>query len=146
MNLEDNNEQPPATSKPASDFNDLHVIAGLDEVRRQIETAIASSDFALAVSPHPLNLADQNLGQMSENETKIGNSDDDFQLDYAPPMNTPNKDGEPEPKGKGEIIEFERPEFSLDKCLARFMLVEGKTEIWDDYKKKTIKSLSLIHI
>ena len=77
MNLEENNEQPPATSKPPSDFNDLHVLAGLGEVRRQIETAISSSDFAFDVSPHPSVLADQNLGQISENQSNIDNSDDD---------------------------------------------------------------------
>ena len=62
MNLEENNEQPPAKVKPPSDFNDLHVISGLSEVRLQIETAISSSDFAVAVSPHPLDSADHNLG------------------------------------------------------------------------------------
>ena len=60
MNLEENNEQPPAKVKPPSDFNDLHVISGLSEVRLQIETAISSSDFAVAGSPHPLDSADHN--------------------------------------------------------------------------------------
>ena len=45
MNLEENNEQPPATPKPPSDFNDLHVLAGLSEVRRQIQGAIDRSSF-----------------------------------------------------------------------------------------------------
>ena len=94
MNLEENNEQPPATPKPPSDFNDLHVLAGLSEVRRQIETAISSSDFAFDVSPHPSVLADQNLGQISENQSNIDNSDDDFKLDFAPPMNAHYESGE----------------------------------------------------
>ena len=87
MNLEENNEQPPSAVKPPSDFNDLHVLAGLEEVRRQIETAISSSDFAFDVSPQPLNLTDHNLGEMLENNGHIDYSDDAFQLDFAPPMN-----------------------------------------------------------
>ena len=80
MNLEENNEQPPAAVKPPSDFNDLHVLSGLSEVRRQIETAISTSDFAFDVSPCPLNLTDHNLGEMPENNGYIDYSDDAFQL------------------------------------------------------------------
>ena len=102
MNLEENNEQPPAKIKPPSDFNDLHVISGLSEVRLQIETAISSSDFAVAVSPHPLDSADHNLGGMSENQANIGNSDADFKLDFAPPMNGHSETGQQLETGSGE--------------------------------------------
>lgn len=139
-------KQPQASSKPPSDFNDLHVLAGLSEVRRQIEGKIESSIFASLPPRTPPAQAGQSLGEVSQNSAKnddqVIDNEDYFKLDFAPPMNEKPKSGEPEPKGKGEIIEFERPEFSLDKCLARFMLVEGKTDIWDDYKKKVIKSLA----
>jgi putative DNA primase/helicase len=102
MNLEENNEQPPATVKPPSDFNDLHVLAGLEEVRRQIETAISTSDFASTVSPHPSVLADQNLGQISENQSNIDNSDHEFKLDFAPPMNGHSETGQQLETGSGE--------------------------------------------
>lgn len=146
MNQDSKAEQPQASSKQPSDFNDLHVLAGLSEVRRQIVGKIESSDFATPPPRTPPAQACQSLGAVSQNGAKCGNqvidNNDDFELDFAPPMNEPPKSGEPDQKGKGEIIEFERPEFSLEKCLARFMLVEGKTDIWDDYKKKVIKSLA----
>ncbi|WP_151838074.1 MULTISPECIES: DUF5906 domain-containing protein [unclassified Acinetobacter] len=146
MNQDSKAEQPQASSKPPSDFNDLHVLAGLGEVRRQIVGKIESSNFAMPPPRTPPAQACQSSGDVSQNGAKCGSqvidNYDDFKLDFAPPMNEPPKSGEPDKKGKGEIIEFERPEFSLEKCLARFMLVEGKTDIWDDYKKKVIKSLA----
>lgn len=147
MNLEENNEQPQAKIKPPSDFNDLHVLAGISEVRRQIKGAIESSDFAVDFPRTPLDSANHFSGQMVENGANyddINNVNDgfvdDFALDFAPPMNGQPESGEQKTKEMGEIIEFERPEFSLDKCLARFMLVEGKTDVWDSFRKKTIKS------
>lgn len=139
-------EQPQASSKPPSDFNDLHVLAGLSEVRRQIAGKIESSDFASPPPHTPPVQANQSSGAVSQNgakfEDQVIDNREDFELDFSPPMNEEPKSGEPKSKGRGEIIEFERPEFSLEKCLARFMLVEGKTDIWDDYKKKVIKSLA----
>ena len=105
MNLEENNEQPPATPKPPSDFNDLHVLAGLSEVRRQIETAISTSNFAFDVSPHPSNLAEQNLGEIPDNQANIVDSDHAFQLDYAPPMNGHFETGQQKIAGSGEKSE-----------------------------------------
>ena len=129
MNLEENNEQPPVTPKPPSDFNDLHVLAGLEEVRRQIETAISTSDFASTVSPHPSVLADQNLGQISENQSNIDNSDDDFKLDFAPPMNAHYESGEQKSlavnTGKGGDISSENdavPE-NIQKFVDRYFLI-----------------------
>ena len=150
MNLEENNEQPPAKVKPPSDFNDLHVISGLSEVRLQIETAISSSDFAVAVSPRPLDSADHNLGGMSENQANIGNSDADFQLDYAPPMNGHFETGQQkslaESSGKGCGISSENsavPE-SIRKFVDRYYLIETKTDVWDDVDKIVIKKNAFI--
>ena len=150
MNLEENNEQPPAAVKPPSDFNDLHVLSGLGEVRRQIETAISSSDFAFDVSPHPSVLADQNLGQISENQSNIDNSDDDFKLDFAPPMNAHYESGEQKSlavnTGKGGDISSENdavPE-NIQKFVDRYFLIEGKTDIWDDFDKIVMKKNALV--
>lgn len=150
MNLEENNEQPPAAVKPPSDFNDLHVLSGLGEVRRQIETAISSSDFAFDVSPHPLNLTDHNLGEMLENNGHIDNSDDAFQLDFAPPMNAHYESGEQKSlavnTGNGGDISTENgavPE-NIQKFVDRYFLIEGKTDIWDDFDKIVMKKNALV--
>lgn len=150
MNLEENNEQPPAAVKPPSDFNDLHVLSGLSEVRRQIETAISTSDFASTVSPHPSVLADQNLGQISENQSNIDNSDDDFKLDFAPPMNAHYESGEQKSlavnTGNGGDISTENgavPE-NIQKFVDRYFLIEGKTDIWDDFDKIVMKKNALV--
>lgn len=145
MNLEENNEQPPATPKPPSDFNDLHVLAGLEEVRRQIETAISSSDFALSFPPNPLKSAIQNSGQNAQNDTNIGYSDEEFRLDFAPPMNAHYESGEQKSlavnTGKGGDISTENdavPE-SIQKFVERYYLIEGKTDIWDSTDNIVIK-------
>ena len=134
MNLEENNEQPPAAVKPPSDFNDLHVLSGLGEVRRQIETAISSSDFAFDVSPHPSVLAAQNLGQISENQSNIDNYESGEQKSLA--VNT----------GKGGDISTENgavPE-NIQKFVDRYFLIEGKTDIWDDFDKIVMKKNALV--
>ena len=51
MSLENIPEQPHASSKPPSDFNDLHVIAGLDEVGRQIQEAVSTIHLTVVDSP-----------------------------------------------------------------------------------------------
>ena len=86
MSLEENNEQPQAKAKPPSDFNDLHVLAGLSEVRRQIKGAIESSDFAVDFPRTPLDSANHFSGQMVENgaENNEFNQNDSFSLDFSP--------------------------------------------------------------
>ena len=152
MNLEDNNEQPPATSKPPSDFNDLHVLSGLEEVRRQIEEAIASSDFALAVSPHPFALADQTLGQMSKNQADIDKSDNDFKLDYAPPMNGNTDDGfetgQQVSQGEGENFRIPDPNSLAEKlkaALDRYAVIACSNDAFDLKNKHKFKISSLKH-
>ena len=142
-------EQPQSISHP-SDFNDLHVEFGLAAVREQIENGISSQLSAFEIPPHPLENAGHTLGQFSEADQAflagLGENyaePDDFQLETyteADLIEKENQSGGQVVEGKGEIIEFERPDFTLEKCLARFMLVEGKTDVWDSFKKKTIKA------
>ncbi len=149
MNLEENNEQPPATSKPPSDFNDLHVLSGLSEVRRQIETAISSSDFAFDVSPQPLNLTDHNLGEMLENNGHIDYSDDAFQLDFAPPMNGHSiETGQQEPAGGGEnfrVLDPNSLEAKLNNALERYAVIACSNDAFDFKTKHKFKISSLKH-
>ena len=142
-------EQPQSTHH-LSDFNDLHVEFGLAAVREQIENGISSQLSAFEIPPHPLENAGHTLGQFSEADQAflagLGENyaePDDFQLETyteADLIEKENQSGGQVVEGKGEIIEFERPDFTLEKCLARFMLVEGKTDVWDSFKKKTIKA------
>lgn len=147
MNLEENNEQPPATPKPLSDFNDLHVLAGLSEVRRQIETAISTSDFAFVVSPHPFDLTDQNLGQMSENQANIVDSDYAFQLDYAPPMNGHFETGQQKIAGSGEKSEdiSDKVHDKLHDALERYAVIACSNDAFDLKTKHKFKISSLKH-
>ena len=149
MSEEEILEQPQSASHP-SDFNDLHVLLGIEAVREQIESGIDSQYSAFGVPPHPLEMAGQGLGQFSAadqaflddidpSKVELGN----FELEqYTEADLIPHKSnsGGPAVEGMGKIIDFERPDFTLEKCLARFMLVEGKTDVWDSFKKKTIKA------
>lgn len=143
-------EQPQATSKPPSDFNDLHAIEGIEAVREQIEKGIQSQSSAFDFSPHPLSDANQFLGEISKNDQlsvticQENSQNIDFNLEQYTEADLVEKEllktGRPGVKGQAEIIDFERPEFTVDKCLSRFMLVEGRTDIWDSFKKKSIKA------
>lgn len=104
-------------AKVYTDFNDLHVNCGLEEVGRQITSAISS----LVISPAPPENATndfegQNQG-ISENHVV-----------------------EPE-KGAGissENVGLDEDE-QMAKWLARFCLIESETNIWDEYGKKVWK-------
>ena len=107
-------------SKVYTDFNDLHVACGLEEVGNQIRLALSSVEF----SPEPPKSATHNLeGQ-----------DPDFeQNDVVEPsggagISTGNT-VQPEPS----------PEEQMEKWIARFCLIEGETNVWDDYGKKIWK-------
>lgn len=52
MSEEEILEQPQSNSHP-SDFNDLHVMSGLAEVRAQVTSGISSQLSAFDVSPAP---------------------------------------------------------------------------------------------
>lgn len=107
-------------SKVYTDFNDLHVTCGLDEVGKQIRSAISSLQF----SPDPINKATNNFqGQ-----------DPDFEQNLVV-----------EPSGGAGISQENstKPESTsedqMEKWLARFCLIEGETNVWDDYGKKIWK-------
>lgn len=142
-------EQPQSASHP-SDFNDLHVMYGLATVREQIESGISSQFSAFDVPPNPLENAGQGLGQFSatdreflgEDELKNGNPPDFDLQTYteADLVERENYSGGPSSEGSGESEDYERPDFTVEKCLSRFMLVEGKTDVWDSFRLKTIKA------
>lgn len=144
-------EQPPSNSHP-SDFNDLHVISGLAEVRSQIESGISSQFSAFVVPPHPLENAGQDLGRFSAEDQAFlaedepnTHSHEDFELETYTErdlIERENHSGGQQQEGDGESEDFERPDFTLEKCLSRFMLVEGKTDVWDSFRKKTIKAVA----
>lgn len=107
-------------SKVYTDFNDLHVVCGLEEVGKQIRSAISSIQF----SPEPPNNATNNFqGQDLESE----------------------QNHVVEPSGgvgisqKNTTQAEQSPEDQMDKWLARFCLIEGETNVWDDYGKKIWK-------
>lgn len=107
-------------SKVYTDFNDLHVVCGLEEVGKQIRSAISSIQF----SPEPPNNATNNFqGQDLESE----------------------QNHVVEPSGGVGISQEnttqaeQSPEEQMDKWLARFCLIEGETNVWDDYGKKIWK-------
>ena len=107
-------------SKVYTDFNDLHVICGLDEVGKQIRSAISSLQF----SPEPPERATNNFqGQ-----------DPEFEQNFVV-----------EPSGVAGISQENSakpeptPEEQMEKWLARFCLIEGETNVWDDYGKKIWK-------
>lgn len=107
-------------SKVYTDFNDLHVVCGLEEVGKQIRSAISSIQF----SPEPPNNATNNFqGQDQESE----------------------QNHVVEPSGGVGISQEnttqaeQSPEEQMDKWLARFCLIEGETNVWDDYGKKIWK-------
>lgn len=140
-------EQPTASSKPPSDFNDLHVLRGLEAVREQIESGISSQLSAFAVSPHPLDSADQTLGQLSENAQVIESSDNGFQLDYAPPMNESSETGQ-QAVGSEEgfrIIDPNSPEAKLKNALDRYAVIACSNDAFDLKTNHKFKISSLKH-
>lgn len=113
------------SSSVFTDFNDLHIVGGLGEVGRQITSAI--STFLNSPTP-PLN-ATNNFKGLSPNfdENLVADFEEGAGISY----------------GNDESIQTEKPEISadeqMDKWLARFCLIEGETNVWDDYGKKIWK-------
>lgn len=106
-------------TKAPTDWNDLHCLTGLAEVRRQllaqIEPALQAHYTSLPRTPL--------LGG-------VGNFE-----------NTP-----PPFEGAGEFIPVEddaeasvKDIFTLDDLMRRYVLVEGKTEVYDSYKRIVLK-------
>ena len=117
-------------SKAYTDFNDLHVVCGLEEVSKQINSAISSLQF----SPEPPineahNFQGQTLDEMESNAVCEGVQGSISQENDAPAEN----------KQKPEINEV-----LLQGYLNRYFLVEGKTEIWDSEQKTVMKKTAFI--
>ena len=117
-------------SKAYTDFNDLHVVCGLEEVSKQINSAISSLQF----SPEPPineahNFQGQTLDEIESNAVCEGVQGSISQENDAPAEN----------KQKPEINEV-----LLQGYLNRYFLVEGKTEIWDSEQKTVMKKTAFI--
>lgn len=143
MSEEEILEQPQSNSHP-SDFNDLHVMSGLAEVRAQIERGISSQCSAFDVSPNPLLQADHVLGTTSiGEENQIVTSEvvpkDDFSLDFAPPMNQVSESGEQKSQGDGE-----KPD-KLQDALQRYAVIACSNDAFDLKTKHKFKISSLKH-
>lgn len=113
------------SSSVFTDFNDLHIVGGLSEVGRQITSAISA--FLNSPAP-PLNATNNFKGQSpSFDENLVADFEEGAGISY----------------GNDESIQTEKPEISADeqmeKWLARFCLIEGETNVWDDYGKKIWK-------
>ena len=113
------------SSSVFTDFNDLHIVGGLGEVGRQITSAISA--FLNSPAP-PLNATNNFKGQSpSFDENLVADFEEGAGISY----------------GNDESIQTEKPEISadeqMDKWLARFCLIEGETNVWDDYGKKIWK-------
>lgn len=117
-------------SKVFTDFNDLHITCGLDEVGKQIRSAISS----VQISPAPPineahNFQGQTLVEMESNAVFEG-----VQGSISLENNTLA-----DTKQKTEINEV-----LLQGYLNRYFLVEGKTEIWDQEQKTVMKKTAFI--
>ncbi len=144
MTDENIQEQPQATF--LSDFNDLHVEAGIEVVREQIESGILTQSSAFADPPHPLENAGHSLGQSGENEPDFPPLEPDFndgrpdyELEMSPDLSAPPdllESGQPVQQGSGEIIEFERPDYTLEKCLARLCWSKARPMCMTHLKRK----------
>lgn len=113
------------SSSVFTDFNDLHIVGGLGEVGRQITSAISA--FLNSPAP-PINATNNFKGQSpSYGENLVAEFEEGAGISY----------------GNDELIPNEKPEVSadeqMDKWLARFCLIEGETNVWDDYGKKIWK-------
>lgn len=107
-------------SKVYTDFNDLHVNCGLDEVGKQIRSAISS----VQISPAPPSNATNNFW---------GQEPDFEQNDVVEPSGgagiSQENTAQSEPSAENQ----------MEKWIARFCLIEGETNVWDDYGKKIWK-------
>lgn len=114
MSNEEILEQPQASSKPPSDFNDLHVLQGLSVVREQIESGISSQASAFAPPPHPLSNAGHFSGQGSEYVQNMPDSIiydtaiPEYHLEMSPDLSKVHastfETGEQVPEGGGRLL------------------------------------------
>lgn len=129
MNQQPNLIQPHAIPCP-TDFNDLHLLRGLEVVKRQIMTAISC---IAPLSPEPPKTANSHV--YGQNETNS-----QHHIKKSKPL------ADDVPRGAGislENTDVAQGELSADdlmeKHLARFCLIEAETNVWDEYGKKVWK-------
>lgn len=102
------------------DWNDLHVMHGIDAVRVQLLAAAANEPMVrLAGLPD-------------------APADLDADLPPAPSVVAADAEAEPLHEGSGE------GGWSLDKAVARFALVEGETKVFDLHRKAIIKKTGFL--
>lgn len=146
-------EQPQASSKPLSDFNDLHVSEGLEVVREQIESGISSQLSQVEFSPNPYILADHFSGQTVENSSNIVDEhhinavDDGFSLDFAPPMNDLPEARQQETGSAEEfrVLDPNSLEAKLKNALDRYAVIACSNDAFDLKTKHKFKISSLKH-
>nr|WP_151769330.1 primase-helicase family protein [Acinetobacter junii] len=122
MNQEHNSGQPQASFIP-SDFNDLHLMFGLEAVKAQIDHAILNF---IPLSPEPPNNnSSQNDGSNEKNSHVTLVVENPLAVDT----------------GQGGSISTENVALpdDIQKFVKRYYLIETKTDIWDDYDKVVIK-------
>jgi len=115
--------QPQSTFIP-SDFNDLHLMYGLGEVKAQIDQAI-SNNIPLSPAPPKPNKPSHKEGQIEKKS-------------HVPVVEENPVAGD---LGKGGDISSENstvPE-SIQKFVDRYYLIEGKTDVWDNSDHIVIK-------
>lgn len=129
--------------KGLSDFNDLHVAAGLPVVKQQIQKALDEFIDPTLNDPAreeiPIVLYEDSLQRPSEfaiaNSYEIGAmSDEDFarfSAEYVESISS--NDSSPEPSLKVEQL-------SLENLLQRYALTEPDARVWDSQQQKLIKA------
>ncbi len=118
-------------SKVYTDFNDLHVSCGLGEVGRQINSAIST----LSLSPRPLEESTHNLqDQMHSHVVAIEKSD----------AAKNGVQGSISVENSNKNVKPDHNEVLLHGYLNRYLLIEGKTEIWDSEQKTSMKKTAFI--
>ncbi|MBP4772798.1 hypothetical protein ITD52_17715 [Acinetobacter baumannii] len=123
MNQNQQAGQPQATFIP-SDFNDLHLMFGLEEVKAQIVQAINTS-IPFPPEPPKTNKPIHSEGEIEKNS-------------HVPMVEENLVAGE---SGQGGDISIENdavPE-SIQKFIDRYYLIEAKTDVWDNFDKVVIK-------
>ncbi|WP_262477873.1 DUF5906 domain-containing protein [Acinetobacter bereziniae] len=134
MDQDQNMTQPQAISHP-TDFNDLHLLQGLEVVKRQIMTAISSIPF---VSPEPPKQPNSQLnGQIEKNSQLDQDSPKSLAVEQVEGVGISSEN-------VGVSDQEKSSEDLLNKYLARFCLIEAETNVWDDYSKKVWKKSAFV--
>lgn len=141
MSNEEILEQPQASF--LSDFNDLHVAAGIEAVREQIERGISEQSSSFDQNPpHPLEMAGQNLGGNPEIEPDLWPEPDNFDLEMSPDLSAaPDMPefGQQKPQGAGETPD------KLQEALQRYAVIACTSNAFDYKNKHKFRISALRH-